>query len=57
MMTNNPVYIVHLKPEPKVDGIRALKAGLKTLETFFRSQDGPHGIVLPGAIWIVRARA
>ena len=27
------------------------------LETFFRSQDGPHGIVLPGAIWIVRARA
>ena len=26
------------------------------LETFFRSQDGPHGIVLPGAIWIVRAR-
>ena len=31
MMTNHPVYIVHLKPEPKVDGIRALKAGLKTL--------------------------
>ena len=27
------------------------------LETFFRSQDGPHGIALPGAIWIVRARA
>jgi len=25
--------------------------------TFFRSQDGTHGIVLPGAIWIVRARA
>ncbi|HTM74931.1 MAG TPA: class I SAM-dependent methyltransferase [Pseudolabrys sp.] len=27
------------------------------LETFFRSQDGPHGIVLQGAIWIVRAQA
>lgn len=30
-MTNRPVYIVHLKPAPKVDGIRALKGGLKTL--------------------------
>ena len=28
-----------------------------TLEAFFRSQEGPHGIVLPGAIWIVKARA
>jgi hypothetical protein len=27
------------------------------LETFFQSQEGPHGIVLPGALWIVTARA
>jgi ubiquinone/menaquinone biosynthesis C-methylase UbiE len=27
------------------------------LETFYRGQDGPHGIVLPGAIWIVTALA
>ena len=24
-MTNRPVYIVHLKPEPQIDGIRALE--------------------------------
>jgi SAM-dependent methyltransferase len=28
-----------------------------SLETFFQSQEGPHGIVLPGALWIVTARA
>jgi SAM-dependent methyltransferase len=27
------------------------------LEAFFQGQDSPQGIVLPGAIWIVRARA
>jgi hypothetical protein len=27
------------------------------LEAFFRSHDGPQGIVLQGAIWIVTARA
>ena len=27
------------------------------LEAFFRSHEGPQGIVLPGAIWIVTARA
>jgi hypothetical protein len=27
------------------------------LETFFRSYEGPQGIVLQGAIWIVTARA
>ena len=32
----------------------AVRSGL---EAFFRSQDGPQGIVLPGAIWVVRARA
>jgi SAM-dependent methyltransferase len=26
------------------------------LEAFFRNHDGPQGIVLPGALWIVRAR-
>jgi SAM-dependent methyltransferase len=28
-----------------------------SLESFFQSQEGPQGIVLPGAIWIVTARA
>ena len=28
-----------------------------SLEAFFKSQDNPKGIVLPGAIWVVRARA
>jgi SAM-dependent methyltransferase len=28
-----------------------------SLEAFFQSQDGPQGIVLPGAIWVVLARA
>jgi SAM-dependent methyltransferase len=32
----------------------AVRSGLKA---FFQSQDGPQGIVLPGAVWIVRARA
>jgi hypothetical protein len=27
------------------------------LEAFFRSHEGPQGVVLPGAIWIVTARA
>jgi SAM-dependent methyltransferase len=33
---------------------QAIREGL---EAFFRSHDGPQGIVLPGALWIVRARA
>jgi SAM-dependent methyltransferase len=33
---------------------QAVRAGL---EAFFRSHDGPQGIVLPGALWIVRAQA
>jgi SAM-dependent methyltransferase len=28
-----------------------------SLEAFFQSHDGPEGVVLPGALWIVRARA
>ena len=32
----------------------AVRSGLKA---FFQSQDGPQGIALPGAIWVVRARA
>jgi len=36
-------------PEPN-----ALRSGL---EAFFRSHDSPKGIVLPGALWFVRARA
>ena len=32
----------------------AVRSGL---EAFFNSHDGPQGIVLPGALWIVRARA
>jgi SAM-dependent methyltransferase len=32
---------------------QAVRAGL---EAFFRSHDGPRGIVMPGALWIVRAR-
>jgi SAM-dependent methyltransferase len=28
-----------------------------SLEAFFQSHDGPHGVILPGAIWVVRARA
>jgi ubiquinone/menaquinone biosynthesis C-methylase UbiE len=27
------------------------------LEAFFKSHDGPQGVVLPGAIWVVTARA
>jgi ubiquinone/menaquinone biosynthesis C-methylase UbiE len=27
------------------------------LETFFKSHEGPQGVVLPGAIWVVTARA
>ena len=29
-MTDRPTYIVHLRPEPRTDGIRSLKAFLKT---------------------------
>ena len=36
---------------PKPEAVRS------TLEAFFRSHDSPQGIVLPGALWIVRARA
>jgi SAM-dependent methyltransferase len=36
-------------PEPD-----AVRAGL---EAFFRGHDGPEGIVLPGALWFVSARA
>jgi hypothetical protein len=32
----------------------AVRAGL---HAFFQQLDGPQGIVLPGAIWIVKARA
>jgi ubiquinone/menaquinone biosynthesis C-methylase UbiE len=28
-----------------------------TLEAFFKSHEGPQGVVLPGAIWVVTARA
>ena len=38
---------------PEVDR-DAVRSGL---EAFFQSQEGPQGIVLAGAIWIVRARA
>ena len=37
------------------DAVReAVRAGL---HAFFQQLDGPQGIVLPGAIWIVKARA
>jgi hypothetical protein len=31
-----PVYVVHLRPEPRTDGIRMLRAGLKTLLRRYR---------------------
>jgi SAM-dependent methyltransferase len=35
----------------------ALRQAIRSdLETFFRRHDGPRGIVLPGAIWLIRAR-
>src|SRR5262249_30567170 len=30
---------------------------LSVLETYFKGQDGPEGVTLPAANWIVRARA
>lgn len=34
-----------------------LRAAVRlSLEAFFKSQEGPQGIVMPGAIWVVRAR-
>ena len=38
-------------PDVDRDAVRS------SLEAFFQSQESPQGIVLPGAIWIVRARA
>ena len=31
-----PTYVVHLRPEPRTDGIRMLRAGLKTLLRRYR---------------------
>jgi SAM-dependent methyltransferase len=40
-----------------VDAPDALRQKTRaTLESFYRSIDGPNGIVLPGAIWIVKAK-
>jgi SAM-dependent methyltransferase len=39
------------------DSSPELRATVRSsLEAFFQSQDGPQGIVMPGAIWVVRAR-
>jgi hypothetical protein len=38
MSNASPVYVVRLKPRPGVDGIRALRAGLKVLGRRFGLQ-------------------
>jgi hypothetical protein len=50
-----PVFVVHLRPEPRVDAIRALRHGLKTLHRRFGLravsvvQDGTdHAVELAG---------
>jgi hypothetical protein len=41
-----------------MDAPEGLREAVRSrLEEFFEGKDGPQGIVMPGAIWIVAARA
>jgi SAM-dependent methyltransferase len=53
-------FAMHFGPVARAKSIGALtepEAVRAGLHAFFESVEGPHGIVLPGAVWIVTARA
>jgi len=53
-------FAMHVGPIARAaQGVSAQqqKAVRASLKNFFQSHDSPRGIVLPGAIWVVRARA
>ena len=55
-MTNRPTFIVALRPEPNVDGVRALRFalkvlkrrfGLQALSVFEKPKEIPDGLAFP----------